>query len=629
MSLALESEPFGRLGNVSARGFSNQLGRPDLDALSVLVREAVQNSWDARLKKGNVQFDVTGWQLSPTQRSTFAEMFADRPQEDSGLGALITSKNPITLMALSDRGTVGLNGPTSADEVEDEESSNFVDFLRNAGRKPETAGTGGTYGYGKAAFFAASSASTIIAYTRFETNRGLPTRLMAASWGNEFATPRGRKRERFTGRHWWGAPSQSDRSAVEPLMGQSADSAAKHLGIPGFSDGQTGTSVVVIAPTFGDLSEENILRSLGRTLLLYFWPRMLKATGRQSLEFSYSWNGVAGSIPTPESSMPMDQYALALRAIDEFRETGSTEKAEVLEISSQRPAKVIGHLALRRFLSQPRGAWIANPSDEDALPAPLEIPTHHVALMRRPRQVVRYFPGPELATAALEYAGVFLAVDDDDDVELALSEAEPPTHDDWVARGLKVSSQKTIVNVAMRELKAKLREFVGGKSGGDTSEGRTPLGYLSYALKGLVPGLPGTGSEEQVGRLTPVGGGGSGGGRRETRPIAEIVDVHHENGEGGLVAVLSVELGGSRRLDSKLRLTALPTVRVDDGASSEAEPPAGAAVPRVLYWLSSKGRRIKNESSIIVLPFETAWKLAISMPPDAMIGVAVDAEYAS
>ena len=42
------SEPYTATGGLAAEGVLNQLGRPDIEPLEVLVREAVQNCWDAK-----------------------------------------------------------------------------------------------------------------------------------------------------------------------------------------------------------------------------------------------------------------------------------------------------------------------------------------------------------------------------------------------------------------------------------------------------------------------------------------------------------------------------------------------------------------------------------------------------
>ena len=42
-----ESEPYSQYGNISADGIQRLLGAPNLNALQILIRETVQNSWDA------------------------------------------------------------------------------------------------------------------------------------------------------------------------------------------------------------------------------------------------------------------------------------------------------------------------------------------------------------------------------------------------------------------------------------------------------------------------------------------------------------------------------------------------------------------------------------------------------
>ena len=47
--LDVHSETFAGSGGIAGEGALNLLGRPPIDPLTVMLREAVQNSWDARL----------------------------------------------------------------------------------------------------------------------------------------------------------------------------------------------------------------------------------------------------------------------------------------------------------------------------------------------------------------------------------------------------------------------------------------------------------------------------------------------------------------------------------------------------------------------------------------------------
>src|SRR5439155_23069580 len=109
------SEPFRPTGGVAAHGVINALGRPELDFLELFVRETVQNSWDARNADGPISFTLKGWQLRGRPLSTLREaVFAERPAEGLTLNETL-SQDPLPVLAVSDRGTAGLGGPTRAD----------------------------------------------------------------------------------------------------------------------------------------------------------------------------------------------------------------------------------------------------------------------------------------------------------------------------------------------------------------------------------------------------------------------------------------------------------------------------------------------------------------------------------
>src|SRR5262245_3210495 len=81
--LQLQSEPLPATGGVAAAGVRSQLGRPRLDLLTVLVRETVQNSWDARAHDaGGIRFCLAGRRISADQlRALRTEVFAQLPPE--------------------------------------------------------------------------------------------------------------------------------------------------------------------------------------------------------------------------------------------------------------------------------------------------------------------------------------------------------------------------------------------------------------------------------------------------------------------------------------------------------------------------------------------------------------------
>lgn len=74
------SQPFAPEGSAAAEGIVKQLGRPALDPLTVLVREAAQNSWDARLSDGLVEFGIDVRVLGDDIGAWRSLLLPDRPR---------------------------------------------------------------------------------------------------------------------------------------------------------------------------------------------------------------------------------------------------------------------------------------------------------------------------------------------------------------------------------------------------------------------------------------------------------------------------------------------------------------------------------------------------------------------
>ena len=73
ISINIHSEPFRRDGNISAEGASKLLGRPSLSPLELLLRETLQNSWDASIGEKNAvpSFKIRVRNLNETEKLKF------------------------------------------------------------------------------------------------------------------------------------------------------------------------------------------------------------------------------------------------------------------------------------------------------------------------------------------------------------------------------------------------------------------------------------------------------------------------------------------------------------------------------------------------------------------------------
>src|SRR5262245_26930064 len=113
--LDLQSERFGATGNLVASGALNQLGRPALDPLSILLRETAQNSWDARLSDSEtVRYGISGYNLDNGQIDCLRDTVFRRVPESLKLKEILHGRSSVSVLAIHDRGTSGLGGPTRA-----------------------------------------------------------------------------------------------------------------------------------------------------------------------------------------------------------------------------------------------------------------------------------------------------------------------------------------------------------------------------------------------------------------------------------------------------------------------------------------------------------------------------------
>ena len=689
-TLELYSERYSPSGNVTSEGVLNQLGRPKLDLLAVLMREAVQNSWDARLPTPtSIRFGVAGWTISEEQRQLLKKVIFPYCPPDISLNDLLNSSRELQVLAIYDRGTEGLGGPTRADQLPAEnEPNNFVDFLRNVGQPPDKYLAGGTYGYGKAVFYRASEVHTILVHTRCLSNGKLQSRFMGAALGSPFVD----KQHRFTGRHWWG---RTEDEVSEPILNQDSEWLATQLGLPGFQGSERGTTIVIIQPVWGDKTPEQASQLMAEYLLWYFWPKMLaNDNGVPPIQFEMSWQGETILIPHPTDFPPLEGFVQAMKRLKLPPSQQAAGSGETCEIRTNQYKQYLGKLALERFPVRERPI---RSGDETA---PISGTSHHVALMRQPELVVRYLDGPELPSSQIEYAGVFIT---DAPVDKVFADSEPPTHDDWISNYVHQHREKVLINSAFREIKKKMDEFVRPPATQTAPGGLTPLGAFANQLGALLPGQTGnaafsnlfarrrsikSGAASQFDTKStspsphqerpsimsddtrPVGGtsnnfdgrsasDGSYTGTGGTPSQNSRGDFEHTGTSSSQnppdmtapatskkpskVRIIRIEEGelielndGSPilRVEFELQFSGDPCTAIVrgtvgallDGDEIESEPPEGSAVPQILYWENIHGQRYEETSEISIASNQGGiWYTIVTVPEDVMVGIELSA----
>ena len=621
-----QSQPFPPDGASAAEGIRNQLGRPELDLLTILVREAAQNSWDARSQDARtVRFDIATWLVGAGHMHAWRDTLlagapfgADFPLRQR----LQPGETPLRVLQVSDRGTDGLAGPTRAN-VLDGGPRDFITFIRNVGEPRDTPLGGGTYGFGKGIFYLLAKQGAILVYTRCRTSDGsLESRLIGCALWKSFVgrDPHTREEHRYTGRHWWG--DVADDGVVEPLLGDEADSVAARLGIRGFADDETGTTIVVIDPILEDLSPSELGDYLAETMVWHLWPKMLDGGGDgAAMDFAVHCDGVDHAVPDPRRFRPVDMFVQAYETM-----TGNAATT----LACQNPKKDLGAFAVRKRLMPRIEATRAGTvvDVEDSL--------HHVCLMRPAELVVTYLKGPKPPSENYGYAGVFRAFEDMDDV---YAKAEPPTHDAWHASMLE-RPESTYVNTTFTRINEQLAGLFELTPGSNGSSSAFSLGAASTAFGALLPGGWGTGGATVAASPNP---------RRKKQPSSagdgHEPDIDHEAKktqaptrrdrsharvqlidepqlrvrDGGAVLVQQFALtpGVRMRIDAAV-VVGLP------GAAREKDPPINAQMPTVLYWRTPTGETLAP-GAVDVVGLEGVWELVAQPAADTVTEINISA----
>lgn len=595
--LTLHSEAYSASGNLAADGYLKLLGAPSIDLVQTVVREAVQNSCDAALSDGGAEVHFRLRTLDPEQAAILrVEILSQRPLDGKAAGSLddFLHSESLRVLEICDFGTAGLAGPTRADLASDDGPTDFVDFLRNVGSRRNTVHGGGTYGYGKTSLYLASRCSTIVIDSQTSLAGDPVRRLIAAQLGSAFDAddPHGVRR-RFTGRHWWGVPADGEEY-VDPIEGQEAADLADAIGFPARDATRSGTSIMILDPAFVGTDGEHAMSLVQEALLWFFWPRLIEDTPEtRKMHFRVFIDDTEFPLPRPEDFPPLDLYARAMKAL-------RTDPASGEEIRSFRPNRMLGRLSMVRGL---RAVRISPAGREGSL---FPERSAAIAVMRPVELVVRYYEGVQLPDDRFEWAGVFVA-SDDQLVEAAFAEAEPPAHDDWQFEALADKEARSIVRIAVRRIKVAAAEYANPPAaapiGGDTGPSlATVAGLFGRILEG---------EGEGAGPRAPGGGGGgaSRGGTGVTRPLF----LRLEEGQDGPVAVFEMVVRGDGAANS---LLLEPALVMDGGTAAEAP---STVKPRVLDARNELGESLGSGTRIEIGDRVGRFEVAVAMPSDCAV----------
>lgn len=599
--------PWEATGSGDAKSIQKAMGKTTLDLWSVLLRESLQNSWDAR-QGGHIAFHVCDTLLSEEQTGVLVhDLFWELPPR--GASRQIPQKvsgGRLRVLTISDYGTTGLGGPIRANiEPAEGERADFADFVRNFGRDDEKGLRGGTYGYGKGVLYQASSVGVCLVYSQAVVGQGIENRLIGVSGGDGGYVEGGYK---FTGRNWWGAISAD--GIVDPVTGDTARLIAQSVGMPVPGLGETGTCIMVLAPQHfqgegGSVLLSDRISAIRAAAIKWAWPHAVDTGDGPNVRFVFKLDGERLADIDPMKDPLVRHFAQAYADCERFADSKKSpisSQTKLETIMSQRPIRRLGVLAMRQAVD--------HISDDRSL-------ENSVALMRAPRIIVKYL---EVTAPADDYSvySVFLA---DETVDEDFASSEPVTHDDWIVKDAITRGSFNFVRIALNRIEGTFKRMHGSAGPATTAQQAAGATRISTALGGLIGGISGHGAGSQPEKSAGTRGAAKTGGRRASARLASpprllLID--------GLAHVgFPYRVSGGKAGES-FKLTVNGQVVTLTGAI-EVDAPLGADEPHFVGWKVEE-ELVQSRSIRVDVPDERDFLAIFTQPKNTAVTSTVELE---
>ncbi|TNM53567.1 hypothetical protein [Brevibacterium sediminis] len=587
--LKLYSKPRGA-GDQTSGGRGKLLrATTDLTRIQVLVRETLQNSWDAAdLDDWVPAYGVHIYRPSDEAKRVLTDsIFAELPPSLEVLEQSLQDPD-MHVMEIYDRGTTGLNGPVRASEAADPDSpNNFNAFVFDIGTTKSDGASGGTFGFGKTATFEVSHAHSVVYWSVCATASGdLEHRLIAST----LHEPYDQDGARYTGAHWWGDP---DDAEIVPLRGDAAQMLGEALFKTTFGEDETGTSILVIDPEMTDVKDSDLetvaerrpvrsdaeadilVEEIVEALADNAWPKVVYAGGEYPpMLFEIFRRDEQLEVAAKIRS----HYTRYSKSLTEIRKTldqleGPTDESadfQVLKSSppipiNLRPARsfdaphsaffgertdsVSGYLHLMLTLDSSAGAVGGNKDSVGASPC------NQLCLMRSKAEFVVYYDKiVDIELDGLQWTGVFKPTPECDH---HFASSEPPTHDAWTPNTAESEISSYVVRRTIEQVRKKTRDFLEAQQGEIKAANRS-VRDVSAALRSFMPiSVFDSASDLAADRRRNSGSGKKG----SNSPEVVVTSVAQDD----QAACYRVEFAVKSPKGSAVAVKALPSARTADG----------------------------------------------------------------
>ena len=400
------------------------------DPLESLVREAIQNSLDAVRDKSKPVHVVFRWKR--LTGNNYPELFSLRKHMQACVdfwGSNSSAKEKFApMMSFIKENAIGGvfylevsdSNTTGMDYRPQDRACPFYSFVRSAGNSSKaTVGAGGSYGFGKAAYFNVSRIRTVLVSTQtpdkdffFEGISSLCT--------HEFM---GEKRTHV---------GYYDNNDGQPISGEG--------NIPKrFRREEPGTSVFIVGVEQNEGYEEIV-----RAVLLHFWLSVLEGKLTVSLTRSHE-----GELNFGEDNLEINQETLEGFIESFFPEKQDKKRGHANPRPYYEAVKLADtdkhHIFIKQYLSHLGNVRFYIKRDKQAI--------DRISYMRSPRMLVFNKPN----NSGYGFYGVFIC--DDEKGNEILRHTEDPSHSEWDWKNCR-SNRKYEYKDALDEMRVFIEQSV-------------------------------------------------------------------------------------------------------------------------------------------------------------------------
>lgn len=492
-------------GGYSGDHFLKALSGTKLEGKDLVIREAIQNSYDAAIDRTEktVVFDIRGYDLKQERMNYLANHF---PHTSIARSFIDKIREYPFCIEIRDSNTTGLAGDyyPKKDENGKElpiETTNYRNFVFNMGGDKNSV-DGGAYGVGKTAYFSISKAKIICIYTRTIYAGEYQSRLIFKGFYSQDS-------ESLPVQYWYG----SDESLFDiamPVLDNDADEIASSIGLRPYQYNGTGTSILIFGVDFNDSedvkkdSREVFKTTFPQVIQHWFWTKLSdECPLEKKIDIHLYLDGEELTVCELATDSPYFYFerALAIWRKEFSKIKGADRKAKyiydfssnkqhIIPIKCKRPEVLLGMVAyVTTDLTDKINCFMNSDGCKNNL---------CVAYMRDVEFVVKYkfFSFPLIPNNKCIFA-VFHTDPESSDgkeaagsVDRAFRNAEDKTHEDWLINNV-FDRERTYVKKALEEIPNSFNLILGG--GVSKASANAASNRLLVSLGRLLPSKSGRG----------------------------------------------------------------------------------------------------------------------------------------